>query len=500
MNLLDVAAPKRARTSPLSVRTRRANHLGTAQLSVLETALCPLSAKLMRGGAVYRRKFFFTPCEKDSAAKPRREITNVRVTAPLGLLPNDEYNLWGLLAVTLNRPDADDRLLATPHWCLGQLGLPTNGGRQYAAFRQSLDRLACVAYHCDNFYNPISKTHDFATFGFFDILLPADLESSRAWEIRWNSVFFQFAKATGGKLLFDLDLFRQLDYASRRLFLKLKDRFWRRSKAEFDLTHLMVDGLGFADTLQAKHLKQKLMRSIERLREHGIIALPDGINDPKQFFTKKGKGAYRVTFHRGPYFDQSPSVTQPLKAHNDPAESPLYEPLRNIGFSGGAIRRIVKNYSRRLIENWSNATLLAMENKPRGFPGFKVSPQAFFLDGIKNRRALPDWFHAERKREETRQWEARRRQMFGGETDMTLMYEKARKQSFQEFLAEEIRKGLYHDTFRKFVELHQTQLSEPAARDAATKATRKHFEAKFEFPSENEWIMRKFHSVRSDAA
>lgn len=90
--------------------------------------------------------------------------------------------------------------------------------------------------------------------------------------------------------------------------------------------------------------------------------------------------------------------------------------------------------------------------------------------------------------------------MFGGETDMSLAYQQARKQAFQEFLAEEIRKGPYHDTFRKFVELHQTQLSEPAARDAATKATRQHFETKFEFSSENEWMMRKIHTVRSDGA
>ncbi len=82
---------------------------------------------------------------------------------------------------------------------------------------------------------------------------------------------------------------------------------------------------------------------------------------------------------------------------------------------------------------------------------------------------------------------------------MSFAYQQARKQAFQQFLAEEIRKGPYHDTFRKFVELHQTQLSEPAARDAATKSTRKHFEARFEFPSENEWMMQKFHSVKSDA-
>lgn len=487
--------------SPPAVATRKPpKHLGTAQLSVLETALCPLNAKLIRGGAIYRSKFFFTPQSSNSGAKPRREVANVRVTAPLGLLPNDEYALWGLLAVTLNSSDADSRLLATPHWCLKQLGLPTSGGRQYAAFRDSLDRLACLAYHCDNFYNPIKKTHEFATFGFFDILLPADLESSRAWEIRWNSVFFEFCEATGGKLLFDLDLFRKLDYASRRLFLKLKDRFWRRSKAEFDLTHLMVDGLGFSETLQPKHLKQKLTRCIERLRDHGIVTLPDGVDDPRQLFTKKGKGTYRVSFHRGPYFDQSPTITQPLRGYNDPTESPLYEPLRNIGFGDVAIRRILKNYPRRLVENWSNTTLTAMENKPRGFPGFKVSPQAYCMDGIKNRRALPDWFHAERKREEKRQWEERRRQMFGGETDMSFAYQQARKQAFQQFLAEEIRKGPYHNTFRTFVEIYQTQFNEPAARDAATKATHRHYEARFPFPLENEWIMQKFRPTGAEAA
>lgn len=358
MNSLSACPTRPSATKLRPLRLQAGQHLGTAQLSILETALCPLNVKVVRGGAVFASKYYFTPRPSSPASKPRREVARVRVTAPLGLLPNDEYALWGLLAVTLHRPEADARLLATPHWCLKQLGLPTSGGRQYAAFRDSLDRLACVAYHCDHFYDPITKAHEFATFGFFDILLPTDLESSRAWEIRWNSVFFEFCKATGGKLLFDLDLFRNLDYASRRLFLKLKDRFWRRRKAEFDLRHLAVDGLGFCATLETKHLKQKLTRCIERLLQHHIVTLPDGVDHPRQLFMKKAKGSYRVAFHRGPYFDQSPDFTQPLHTHNDPSESALYEPLRNIGFSD-AVKVCIKG--------------IVSEAKGRGFAPLPIS-------------------------------------------------------------------------------------------------------------------------------
>ena len=45
-----------------------------------------------------------------------------------------------------------------------------------------------------------------------------------------------------GRLSFDLDTYRSLDAASRRLFLLLQKVFWRRKVSfVFDVRHLVVD-------------------------------------------------------------------------------------------------------------------------------------------------------------------------------------------------------------------------------------------------------------------
>jgi len=185
---------------------------GIAQLSLLETALCPLDSRFSTGGFVHRAKYFYTPKPAAPDQKPRRKAANVRVSAPLGLLPNDEYNLWALLTLTFGAPEPESRLMATPHWCLKQLG----------------------------------------------VLRPG---------------------------------------------------------------------------------------------------------------------------------------------------SPLYDPLKSIGFDDPAIRRIIRRYPARRIERWAEITLIAMEKNPKGFPGFKTSPQAFCMHGIKNGLTHPDWYFAEKKREERREWE-----------------------------------------------------------------------------------------------
>ena len=44
-----------------------------------------------------------------------RRAAHVRMICPLGLTPNDEFFLWGLLALTLSQPDPIAEFQVTPH-------------------------------------------------------------------------------------------------------------------------------------------------------------------------------------------------------------------------------------------------------------------------------------------------------------------------------------------------------------------------------------------------
>ena len=78
---------------------------------------------------------------------------------PLGLSPQDELFLWGLLALTLADESSAGELHATRHYMLRNLGVidpaTRRGGRQYASFTQAIDRIAAVQYFNDSFYDPI---------------------------------------------------------------------------------------------------------------------------------------------------------------------------------------------------------------------------------------------------------------------------------------------------------------------------------------------------------
>ena len=54
--------------------------------------------------------------------------------------------------------------------------------------------------------------------------------------------------------------------------------------------------------------------------------------------------------------------------------------LRRIGVDGPAIRRILTKNERATVQRWIRITDAAMHEKPRGFPGFRVSPAAFLID------------------------------------------------------------------------------------------------------------------------
>ncbi|MEX2285377.1 MAG: hypothetical protein WEE89_23025, partial [Gemmatimonadota bacterium] len=233
---------------------------GLAQLSLVEHALCPLDDKL----SLVRPLVFETGYFRSDRHGHARYIP-VRVVANEGLSASDELYLWGLLALAFSQPEPTLELWATPHWILKSLGCleSSKGGRNYVLFRQMLRRLAGAVYYCERFYDPVRQCERDRAFGFLKYDLPTSDDSSRAWRIVFDPLLWEYCQAKGGRMAFDLPTYRQLDPATRRLFLLLTKIFWRRPVSpNFDVWHLAVHALGFSSTLIMRDIKVKLTRAI----------------------------------------------------------------------------------------------------------------------------------------------------------------------------------------------------------------------------------------------
>jgi len=460
---------------------------GIAQLSLLETALWPL-----QGGKLPAHKF-----ETAYAFGPpaRRKQASVTVRAPLGLQPVDELVLWGLLGATLDWKDPDPVLHATPYWMLRYLGMDT-GGYQYNELRESLLRLAVTSYQNTAFYNPLTKEHEYSAFQFLSMLLPTvgglgrTVDTNRSWRIEWNPAFFRFCKATGGNLLFDLDVYRQLTPASRRLFLKLKDRFWRSKRVFMNVDDLTTNGLGFSQGRPLKKRKYDLKNCLAELLDFEIISLGRGQADPEGLFIRRGKGCYVVALYDGAYF-RRPGTERATRDENAAADDPLNEPLRLIGVDASGIRRLLRSHGRSVVQRWVRITEAAMHEKPRGFAGFKVSPAAFLIDGIQHQRTPPDWFHAHEKRREKEQWGHQHSAVAADEVVLRDRYERERAVALKAYLAShegEQRYDQAHECYRAFYRIAEPHRVDQAAHDAAIARIER---LDFQFPDYGVWVLGK---------
>jgi hypothetical protein len=441
---------------------------GIAQLSLLETALWPLQGGKLPGNQFQTAYDFTTQAGRTQAT--------VTVRAGLGLQPTDELILWGLLGATLGRMEADAVLLATPYWMLKHLGMDT-GGTQYAELREALLRLAVTSYQNTAFYNPASREHEYAAFQFLSILLPTvggageTVDTERCWRVEWNPAFFRFCKATGGSLLFDLNLYQQLTPAARRLFLKLKDRFWRSKRIFFGVDDLTVNGLGFSVDRPLKKRKFDLLNCLRELLEHQVLSLGRGQTDARELFWKRGKGSYVVVCHEGDYF-RRPPAERTISRKNAITEDPLYEPLRRIGVAGPStpIRRLFTNHSHGLIQRWVRITDAAMNESPRGFAGFRVSPAAFLIDGVRNKRTPPDWMHAHEKRQQQKQWDQAHARTAVGELELHQQYDLERAAALHAYLASAEGREKYKQVYPTLLAFHKAtdpNRCHKAAHDAA---------------------------------
>jgi hypothetical protein len=363
------------------------------QLTLVEHSLCPLDpATSLVENLVHDSAFFYM--DRNRHFRQAR----AKIISPSGLSASDEFYLWGLLALTFAQPQADADLFATPHYCLRQLGVidqhARRGGQQYQQFAKAIERLSQVTYLNDRFYDPVRAEHRKVSFGFLSYSLPLDPESSRAWRIAWDPIFFDLVRAAGGSFRFDLATYRELDPASRRLFLLLSKILSRRQTSpRFDLRHLAVNVLGFASTIATRDLKVKVWRCVERLTELKVVTSLD----KERLFCKTKRGDYAMVLERGDYF------TKPRKADMRPlvAESAIHDLLRNLGFDDLGIVRLLRRFPVPLLREWTDITQTAKERFGASF--FKKSPQAFLVDNLKyaakGNRTPPDWWHEIRRAE-----------------------------------------------------------------------------------------------------
>lgn len=361
---------------------------GLAQLSLLEHSLCPLDVRTsLTAGFSHRSRYRYT------SANGQRKTASVQVHLPLGLSAADEFTLWGLLALTLRQPSPGSHFAATPHYCLRQLGVidtrSRRGGKNYQLFRESLRRLAAASYENDAFYDPVRGEHVVAAFGFLSYRLPQSATSDRLWHFYWDPVFYEFCEAIKGSLMFELDVYRQLNPAARRLFLLLHKVFYRRTLSpEFDVRQLAVDTLGFSDGLTLGIINRKLNRIIEQLTDIGVVA---------EAIRFQRTGTVWIRLRRGPYFSKSFKGRQSLSVES----SSLTDALVSIGFENHDAGRITARYEASLLKEWIDITIAAKERFGNEY--FHRSPPAFLMHHLSKAAAgeysPPDWWHEIRKQE-----------------------------------------------------------------------------------------------------
>ena len=74
----------------------------------------------------------------------------------------------------------------------------SKGGKSYRLFREALRRLSAVRYQNDGFFDPIRREHRAVSFGLLSYSLPLAPDSSRAWRILWDPLFFEYFHGDNG--------------------------------------------------------------------------------------------------------------------------------------------------------------------------------------------------------------------------------------------------------------------------------------------------------------
>lgn len=354
------------------------------ELSLVEHSLCPLdSGRSLAGPLRHRARYWYFDRHRN------RKQATAETKAVDGLSANDEFYLWGILGLVFSQPQPSVNFYATRNYILRQLGIAV-GGENYLLLHASLRRLAGVRYSNDRFFDPMRGEHRQVSFGFLSFSIPADARSMRAWHIAIDPIFFSMVEPVRAHFWFDLEAYRKLDTASRRLFLLLKKVFYRASYSpRWELEHLAVDVLGYAQ-LERKFLKRKVRRCAEQLAAQGIITSSGDVIE------KRGDRLF-ARFERGPFFNakRNDSRTMPLE------ELPVFEQWTAIGVDRDGMGYLRRTFSMELLQQWADITLAAKERHGHSF--FDRSMAAYYIDNVKaaskEGRRPPDWWHDFKKQE-----------------------------------------------------------------------------------------------------
>jgi hypothetical protein len=95
---------------------------------------------------------------------------------------------------------------------------------------------------------------------------PPSTGVSRAWRFAWDPIFWELCSTTARALRIDLQIYRDLSPAARRLYLLLKKLFWRSDQTTgLDIRDLGVHVLGFSPASPTKEIKRKLSSCVDEL-------------------------------------------------------------------------------------------------------------------------------------------------------------------------------------------------------------------------------------------
>ena len=232
---------------------------------------------------------------------------------------------------------------------------------------------------------------------------------------------------------------------------------------------LTINGLGFSPDRPLRKRKFDLGSCIQELIDHGVIELGKGQTQVKDLFIKRGKGLYVVQFFEGPYFRRPLSQCK-QGAKESIIDDPLFQPLKNIGVDEAGIRRLFKECSRGVLQRWIKITDVAMHEHPRGFPGFKASPAAFFVDAVQNNRLPPDWIYEHEREARRRRWDEDHQATPKDDTALREQYERAKTIALELFLQSEEGSQQFKRMYPIFLDFYKV-VNQHGAESAARKAT-----------------------------
>jgi hypothetical protein len=189
------------------------------------------------------------------------------------------------------------------------------------------------------------------------------------------------------------------------------------------------------------------------------------------------------------YFER---VTQPQVTFTAD-ESPLVEPLEKIGFDRATIRRILAEFPPRLIAEWSDITLAAVDRKL-----IRESPPAYFQHYIRQAKdqktTPPDWWRELQKQERAKQLD--RPQWSASQSEQA---------AFEQYLQSEARDAFENVMDRLFQQLQADGQDKSEARSNADRFARMHLSRQFrtdhpEFGSDSSASLSQLMQQRSHSS